>query len=130
MAPFVMSLLVAPTIITLSVIIVLSCKAQRNMNSFFAIIMGLNTAAIRRLSQTWEVRTFSQCVCVCVCACLCVCVCVCAHVCVCACVCVDVCHVARWHTCSHCSITARRSSVRYTHGALLALGGRSSPDLQ
>ncbi|XP_041964260.1 rap guanine nucleotide exchange factor 5-like [Alosa sapidissima] len=30
------------------------CKAQRNMNSFFAIIMGLNTAAISRLSQTWE----------------------------------------------------------------------------
>ncbi|XP_022529708.2 rap guanine nucleotide exchange factor 5b [Astyanax mexicanus] len=30
------------------------CKAQRNLNSFFAIIMGLNTAAISRLSQTWE----------------------------------------------------------------------------
>ncbi|XP_063056019.1 rap guanine nucleotide exchange factor 5-like [Engraulis encrasicolus] len=30
------------------------CKAQRNMSSFFAIIMGLNTAAVSRLSQTWE----------------------------------------------------------------------------
>ncbi|XP_027143038.1 rap guanine nucleotide exchange factor 5 isoform X2 [Larimichthys crocea] len=30
------------------------CKAQRNLNCFFAIIMGLNTAAISRLSQTWE----------------------------------------------------------------------------
>lgn len=33
-----------------------SCKAQRNLNCFFAIIMGLNTAAISRLSQTWEVQ--------------------------------------------------------------------------
>ncbi|XP_056901232.1 rap guanine nucleotide exchange factor 5-like [Takifugu flavidus] len=30
------------------------CKAQKNLNCFFAIIMGLNTAAISRLSQTWE----------------------------------------------------------------------------
>eukprot|EP00079_Xenopus_tropicalis_P026944 XP_012821038.1 PREDICTED: rap guanine nucleotide exchange factor 5 isoform X2 [Xenopus tropicalis] len=30
------------------------CKAQRNLNSFFAIIMGLNTASVSRLSQTWE----------------------------------------------------------------------------
>ncbi|XP_075321442.1 rap guanine nucleotide exchange factor 5b isoform X2 [Odontesthes bonariensis] len=30
------------------------CKAQRNLNCFFAIIMGLNAAAISRLSQTWE----------------------------------------------------------------------------
>ncbi|KAJ8004762.1 hypothetical protein DPEC_G00139650, partial [Dallia pectoralis] len=30
------------------------CKVQRNLNSFFAIIMGLNTAAVSRLSQTWE----------------------------------------------------------------------------
>ncbi|CDQ82124.1 unnamed protein product [Oncorhynchus mykiss] len=30
------------------------CKAQRNLNSFFAIVMGLNTAAVSRLSQTWE----------------------------------------------------------------------------
>ncbi|XP_070768117.1 rap guanine nucleotide exchange factor 5-like isoform X3 [Enoplosus armatus] len=30
------------------------CKAQRNINCFFAIIMGLNTAAVSRLSQTWE----------------------------------------------------------------------------
>ncbi|XP_074539808.1 rap guanine nucleotide exchange factor 5b isoform X2 [Halichoeres trimaculatus] len=30
------------------------CKAQRNLNCFFAIIMGLNAAAVSRLSQTWE----------------------------------------------------------------------------
>ncbi|XP_029104027.1 rap guanine nucleotide exchange factor 5 isoform X2 [Scleropages formosus] len=30
------------------------CKAQRNLNSAFAIIMGLTTAAVSRLSQTWE----------------------------------------------------------------------------
>ncbi|KAM8869113.1 rap guanine nucleotide exchange factor 5-like isoform 2-T2 [Spinachia spinachia] len=30
------------------------CKAQRNLNCFFAIIMGLNTAAVSRLGQTWE----------------------------------------------------------------------------
>lgn len=32
-----------------------SCKAQQNLNSFFAIVMGLNTASVSRLSQTWEV---------------------------------------------------------------------------
>lgn len=40
---------------------VCSCKAQRNLNSAFAIIMGLNTAAVSRLNQTWEV---SVCACV------------------------------------------------------------------
>lgn len=30
------------------------CKAQRNLNSAFAIIMGLNTASVSRLNQTWE----------------------------------------------------------------------------
>ncbi|XP_077160855.1 rap guanine nucleotide exchange factor 5 isoform X1 [Paroedura picta] len=30
------------------------CKAQRNLNSFFAIVLGLNTASVSRLSQTWE----------------------------------------------------------------------------
>ncbi|KAL0962041.1 hypothetical protein UPYG_G00334960 [Umbra pygmaea] len=30
------------------------CKAQRNLNSAFAIIMGLNTAAVSRLNITWE----------------------------------------------------------------------------
>ncbi|XP_077446301.1 rap guanine nucleotide exchange factor (GEF) 5a [Stigmatopora argus] len=30
------------------------CKTQRNLNSAFAIIMGLNTAAVSRLNQTWE----------------------------------------------------------------------------
>src|SRR4029434_5461811 len=32
--------------------------------------------------------------------------------------------------CLHCRLTARRSWVRFPHGALLALGGRSFPDLQ
>uniref|UniRef100_A0A8C1YN84 Rap guanine nucleotide exchange factor (GEF) 5a n=1 Tax=Cyprinus carpio TaxID=7962 RepID=A0A8C1YN84_CYPCA len=35
------------------------CKAQRNLNSSFAIIMGLNTAAVSRLNQTWEVKALS-----------------------------------------------------------------------
>ncbi|KAF7252437.1 Rap guanine nucleotide exchange factor 5, partial [Varanus komodoensis] len=30
------------------------CKSQRNLNSFFAIVMGLNTASVSRLSHTWE----------------------------------------------------------------------------
>eukprot|EP00062_Callorhinchus_milii_P002100 gi/632937912/ref/XP_007901514.1/ PREDICTED: rap guanine nucleotide exchange factor 5 isoform X2 [Callorhinchus milii] len=30
------------------------CRALRNLNSFFAIIMGLNSAAVCRLGQTWE----------------------------------------------------------------------------
>src|SRR4029434_3330291 len=30
--------------------------------------------------------------------------------------------------CLHCRLTARRSGVRFPHGALLALGGRSSPE--
>ncbi|KAM8827062.1 rap guanine nucleotide exchange factor 5-like isoform 1-T1 [Synchiropus picturatus] len=30
------------------------CKAQRNLHGFFAIIMGLNTAAVSRLTHTWE----------------------------------------------------------------------------
>src|SRR4029434_9207966 len=37
---------------------------------------------------------------------------------------------ARWLSCLHCSLSARRSWVRFPLGALLALGGRSSPDLQ
>src|SRR4029434_5312713 len=39
--------------------------------------------------------------------------------------------VARWLSCLHClhcSLTARRSWVRFPHGALLALVGRSSPE--
>src|SRR4029434_306430 len=36
--------------------------------------------------------------------------------------------VARWLSCLHCRLTARRSWVRFPHGALLALGGRSSPE--
>src|SRR4029434_4716673 len=35
---------------------------------------------------------------------------------------------ARWLKCLHCRLTARRSWVRFPHGALLALGGRSSPE--
>src|SRR4029434_5322768 len=38
--------------------------------------------------------------------------------------------MARWLKCLHCHLTARRSWVRFPHRALLALGGRSSPDLQ
>src|SRR4029434_4084516 len=38
--------------------------------------------------------------------------------------------VARWLRCLHCRLTARRSWVRFPHGALLALEGRSSSDLQ
>lgn len=30
------------------------CKAQRNLNSLFAIILGLNSPAVSRLTQTWE----------------------------------------------------------------------------
>uniref|UniRef100_A0A4W5JV60 Rap guanine nucleotide exchange factor 4 n=1 Tax=Hucho hucho TaxID=62062 RepID=A0A4W5JV60_9TELE len=30
------------------------CKEYKNLNSFFAIIMGMSTAAVSRLSQTWE----------------------------------------------------------------------------
>ena len=37
-------------------------------------------------------------------------------------------HHPRWLSCLHCSLTARRSWVRFPHGALLALGGRSSPE--
>src|SRR4029434_1306998 len=40
-------------------------------------------------------------------------------------------HLARWLSCLHClhcCLTARRSWVRFPHGALLALGGRSSPE--
>src|SRR4029434_5337858 len=39
--------------------------------------------------------------------------------------------VARWLSCLHClhcRLTARRSWVRFPHGVLLALGGRSSPE--
>src|SRR4029434_1666499 len=36
--------------------------------------------------------------------------------------------VAWWLSCLHCCLTARRSWVRFPHGALLALGDRSSPE--
>ena len=32
-----------------------SCKDYQNLNSFFAVIMGLSNIAVSRLSQTWEV---------------------------------------------------------------------------
>lgn len=39
-----------------------SCKEYRNLNAFFAVIMGLSNPAVSRLSQTWEVGLFcSQC---------------------------------------------------------------------
>ncbi len=37
-----------------------SCKEYRNLNAFFAIIMGLSNPAVCRLSQTWEVGTCPQ----------------------------------------------------------------------
>ena len=33
-----------------------SCKDYQNLNSFFAVVMGLSNIAVSRLSQTWEVR--------------------------------------------------------------------------
>ena len=33
----------------------LSCKEYRNLNSFFAIVMGMSNPAVSRLNQTWEV---------------------------------------------------------------------------
>ena len=32
-----------------------SCKEYNNWYSFFAVVMALNSAAVGRLSQTWEV---------------------------------------------------------------------------
>src|SRR4029434_7065720 len=41
------------------------------------------------------------------------------------------CLLVAWRLrCLHCWRTSRRSWVRFPHGVLLALGGRSSPDLQ
>src|SRR4029434_732754 len=34
-------------------------------------------------------------------------------------------HVARWLSCLHCHLTAKRSWVRFPHGALLVLGAGS-----
>jgi RasGEF domain. len=31
-----------------------SCKEYKNLNAFFAIVMGLNNVAVSRLSLTWE----------------------------------------------------------------------------
>lgn len=35
---------------------VCSCREFKNLNSFFAIIMGMSNPAVSRLSQTWEVN--------------------------------------------------------------------------
>lgn len=32
-----------------------SCKEYKNLNSFFAIVMGLSNVAVSRLALTWEV---------------------------------------------------------------------------
>uniref|UniRef100_A0A3P8U6G1 Rap guanine nucleotide exchange factor 4 n=1 Tax=Amphiprion percula TaxID=161767 RepID=A0A3P8U6G1_AMPPE len=34
------------------------CKEYRNLNAFFAVIMGLSNPAVSRLTQTWEVNIF------------------------------------------------------------------------
>uniref|UniRef100_A0AAQ5ZIZ1 Rap guanine nucleotide exchange factor 4 n=1 Tax=Amphiprion ocellaris TaxID=80972 RepID=A0AAQ5ZIZ1_AMPOC len=36
------------------------CKEYRNLNAFFAVIMGLSNPAVSRLTQTWEVNIFAQ----------------------------------------------------------------------
>lgn len=35
-----------------------SCKEYKNLNSFFAIIMGLSNVAVSRLTMTWEVNAY------------------------------------------------------------------------
>uniref|UniRef100_A0A4W6FYH9 Rap guanine nucleotide exchange factor 4 n=1 Tax=Lates calcarifer TaxID=8187 RepID=A0A4W6FYH9_LATCA len=37
------------------------CKEYRNLNAFFAVVMGLSNPAVSRLSQTWEVSVRSPC---------------------------------------------------------------------
>ena len=37
-----------------------SLKEQNNLNSFFAIVLGLGNVAVSRLSQTWEVSSKSM----------------------------------------------------------------------
>ena len=39
--------------------ITFSCREYKNLNSFFAIVMGLSNIAVSRLSQTWEVGLFT-----------------------------------------------------------------------
>lgn len=38
-----------------------SCREFKNLNSFFAIIMGMSNPAVSRLSQTWEVNSAWSC---------------------------------------------------------------------
>ena len=40
---------------TLKCLLFVRCKERHNLNSFFAIVMGLSNIAVSRLSQTWEV---------------------------------------------------------------------------
>lgn len=44
------------TCIHLLCVFVRSCREFKNLNSFFAIIMGMSNPAVSRLSQTWEVN--------------------------------------------------------------------------
>jgi len=37
-----------------------SCKDYQNLNSFFAVVMGLSNIAVSRLSQTWEVCVYGR----------------------------------------------------------------------
>ncbi|MEQ2189474.1 Rap guanine nucleotide exchange factor 4, partial [Goodea atripinnis] len=36
------------------------CREFKNLNSFFAIIMGMSNPAVSRLSQTWEVKLLAK----------------------------------------------------------------------
>lgn len=36
------------------ILFLISCKEYKNLNSFFAIVIGLSNVAISRLTQTWE----------------------------------------------------------------------------
>ncbi len=44
-----------------NVLFCFSCKDYQNLNSFFAIVMGLSNIAVSRLSQTWEVMLYQLC---------------------------------------------------------------------
>ena len=49
---------------TLKCLLFVRCKEHHNLNSFFAIVMGLSNIAVSRLSQTWEVGSPSSSLCV------------------------------------------------------------------
>ena len=48
---------------TLKCLLFVRCKEHHNLNSFFAIVMGLSNIAVSRLSQTWEVGSPSSSLC-------------------------------------------------------------------